>query len=220
MVSLRNLLVAGVTLAAAAVLPAAANAANGYVTASVNMRSGPSTAYPPVTVIPDGASVDIIGCLTGFSWCDVAWRGYRGWVSSNYLDYFAERRRYRLPEYGPRYGVPIITFNFGYWDRYYRDRPFYRERHRFFHDGPHHRPPRFDNPRPRPPVIRDRPPARPPIIRDRPSAHPPVVRDGPRRSEVHEGKPPRRERERDRRRHRDDDDFNQTDHGPRSPRVH
>ena len=41
-------------------VPSIADAAmRGFSTANVNMRSGPSTSYPAVTVIPAGASVTI-----------------------------------------------------------------------------------------------------------------------------------------------------------------
>lgn len=53
--------------------PALAEAATrGFATANVNMRSGPSTAYPAVVVIPVGAPLTVHGCLSDTPWCDVS----------------------------------------------------------------------------------------------------------------------------------------------------
>ncbi len=151
----------------AAALPALAAAAPAYSTANVNMRSGPSTQYPPVLVIPAGSRVDIQGCMQSANWCDVAYAGYRGWVSGSYLQTtYSQRRVYVDPQYYRPLGIPTITFSIGsYWDRHYRDRDFYRDRDRW-RDGDYRpRPPRDDRDyRPRPP--RDEPDWRPPTRGD------------------------------------------------------
>lgn len=114
-------------------LPAVAEAATAFATANVNMRSGPSTRYPAVVVIPAGARVDIRGCLSGANWCDVAAAGYRGWVSGSYLQTtYSQRRVYVDPQYYRPLGIPTVTFSIGrYWDDHYRGRPFYRDRDRW-----------------------------------------------------------------------------------------
>ncbi len=67
-------------------LPAIANAAtNGFATTNVNMRSGPSTRYPAVVVVPAGAPIVIHGCLNNVNWCDVSFARGRGWVSGSYI---------------------------------------------------------------------------------------------------------------------------------------
>lgn len=138
--------------------PALAQAATqGFSTANVNMRSGPSTAYPAVVVIPNGAPLTIHGCLSDTPWCDVSFSYGRGWVAGRYVQaIYRQNRVYVVPRYYRDLGVPIITFESGrYWDRYYRDRDFYRERDRwrrpsggYWNAAP---PPRgdFDRPRPR-----------------------------------------------------------------------
>jgi uncharacterized protein YraI len=121
-------------LAAAVVgLPAVAEAAPAVSTADVNMRSGPSTRYPAVIVIPAGSRVDIRGCMASANWCDVAFRGYRGWVSGSYLQTtYSQRRVYVGPQYYRPLGIPTVTFSIGrYWDDHYRSRPFYRDRDRW-----------------------------------------------------------------------------------------
>jgi uncharacterized protein YraI len=122
---------AGALLAGTA-LPTAAFAQDAITTADLNMRAGPSTAFPVVDVIPDSAPVDVHGCVRGYSWCDVTTSGSRGWVSASYLSYARGGNYVPLVEYGPQYGLPIITFSVGsYWDNYYRGRPWYSARARW-----------------------------------------------------------------------------------------
>lgn len=120
-------LVAAAALVMAA--PASALAARGYATSTVNMRAGPSTEYPVVATVPDDARVNIHGCLSDHDWCDVTWRGNRGWVSARYLDYFYSGRYVYLPSYFDEIDVPVVTFALGpYWDSYYTGRPWYGRR--------------------------------------------------------------------------------------------
>lgn len=113
--------------------PALAEAAPAVATANVNMRSGPSTRYPAVFVVPAGSRVDIRGCLSSANWCDVSVAGYRGWISGSYLQTtYSQRRVYVEPEYYRPLGIPTVTFSVGrYWDDHYRGRSFYRERDRW-----------------------------------------------------------------------------------------
>lgn len=132
------LMSAAAALCALVAVPSIADAAvRGFSTANVNMRSGPSTSYPAVTVIPVGAPVTIHGCMSSVNWCDVAFSGGRGWVSGNYVQAAYQQRRV---EVGPRYyqplGIPSVTFEIGnYWDRHYRGRDFYRDRDRWDRGG-------------------------------------------------------------------------------------
>ncbi len=106
--------------------PAVALAARGYVTSNVKMRAGPGTGYPVVDPIPADARVIIHGCLSDYAWCDVSWRGGRGWVFADNLDYFYNDRYVYLPDYADEIGVPILTFSLGsYWNDYYIGKPWY-----------------------------------------------------------------------------------------------
>ena len=185
-----SLLIAIAAIVAFAV-PAAAFAAQGYTTADVNMRAGPSTDYPIVTTIPERAEVEIYGCLDDRDWCDVSWTGYRGWVSANYLEYFYEGHYVYLPENFEVIHVPIVTFVLGsYWEQHYRGRPWFRNRthwERYWQTHP--RPP--VRPRPGARVPRPAPPApavRPPEPRTPPATRPerrtPSVRPPDRRAPV------------------------------------
>ena len=113
--------------------PGAALAAEGYATANVNLRSGPSTAYPPVVVVPVGSSLDVYGCLAETPWCDVSYGRIRGWMSGKYIQTVYRERRVRVdPEYYRPLGIPIIRFDLdNYWERNYRGRDFYRDRDRW-----------------------------------------------------------------------------------------
>ncbi|MEZ2223923.1 SH3 domain-containing protein [Rhizobium sp. RCC_161_2] len=130
---MRHKLLAAITLTALVALPAIAEAAEGFATANVNMRSGPSTQYPAVTMIPVGAPLEINGCLNETPWCDVSFVGGRGWVAGRYIQAsYQSRRIYVGPQYYRPLGIPTITFNFDdYWGRYYRGRDFYRDRDRW-----------------------------------------------------------------------------------------
>jgi uncharacterized protein YraI len=122
-------------LAFSAVLavPAAATADGAYTTADINMRAGPHAEFPRVANLPAGVAVTVHGCTYDWSWCDAGWRGLRGWVSARYLEYPYEGRRVYLPDHGERIGLPNVLFQFtAYWDRWYSDTPWYRERDRWY----------------------------------------------------------------------------------------
>ncbi|MDQ2081089.1 SH3 domain-containing protein [Xanthobacteraceae bacterium Astr-EGSB] len=117
-----------------AAFPSAAKAADAYSTADLNVRAGPDTGFPIVTTIPDGSGVDLHGCVRGYEWCDVSWRGRRGWVYAEYLVYPYRDGRVPVIEYGGRIDLPVVTFVFGnYWHSHYRGEPWYDARERWRH---------------------------------------------------------------------------------------
>ncbi|HEU4669184.1 MAG TPA: SH3 domain-containing protein [Dyella sp.] len=138
---------------------APARAADGYVTASVNLRAGPDIGYPRIATIPVGYDIRIFGCTAGWGWCDVGWRGDRGWVAGSYIEFYDDGYYQPLTQYGPRVGIPIVTFAIAlYWSNHYSHRPFYRERDYWYARPIPHRPPPpaphrpWHRPRPRPDV--------------------------------------------------------------------
>jgi uncharacterized protein YraI len=151
-------LLVGIALAAA-LIPASAQAQPAYTTTYVNLRAGPGYGYPIIVAVPPGAPLQSFGCLSDWSWCDVAWNGWRGWMSGEYIAYAYDNRWVALYDYGPRFGLPIIVFDFGlYWDTHYRSRPWYRDREhwrRYDHDhhDDHKPPPHRDLPSQKPPHI-------------------------------------------------------------------
>jgi uncharacterized protein YraI len=102
-----------------------ASAQEAFTTSDVNMRAGPGSRYPVVTTIPADREVFIHGCLSNWDWCDVSWRRNRGWVFSDYLEALYRSRRIGFDEYRTFIDIPFVSFSFGYWDRHYRNRPWF-----------------------------------------------------------------------------------------------
>jgi len=124
---LRTALVAALLLT-----PTAALAAPGIVTVSTGLRAGPGAGFPLVDRVPEGARVNIHGCLRGNAWCDVSLADDRGWVSSQYLEYLYRNRYVYLPDYADEVDVPVVPFVLSsYWSSYYEGRPWYR-RHAYW----------------------------------------------------------------------------------------
>ncbi|WLA69141.1 SH3 domain-containing protein [Bradyrhizobium diazoefficiens] len=124
---LRSILVAALLLA-----PTAALAAPGIVTVSTGLRAGPGSGFPVVDRIPEGARVNIHGCLRGNAWCDVSFSDDRGWVSSQYLEYLYRNHYVYVPDYVDEIDVPVVPFVLSsYWSSYYQGRPWYR-RHAYW----------------------------------------------------------------------------------------
>lgn len=62
----------------------AAQAANAFATAEVNVRSGPSTSYDVVGVLGAGTRVQLSVCRDG--WCSIEQGSLHGWANKSYLD--------------------------------------------------------------------------------------------------------------------------------------
>ena len=122
-------LIIGCMAVAFSSMPAAAFAARAYTINGAQIFSGPGENYPVVAQLGNGVAVNVNGCLSDYSWCDINLGPNRGWVYAQDLAYPYRNRRVLIPEYGPQLGLPLITFSLGnYWDRYYRGRSFYGER--------------------------------------------------------------------------------------------
>jgi len=114
------------------VAPNLASALPAVTTESTDLRAGPALDFPVVDQIPSGVTVNVLGCVRGYRWCDVSWRDARGWVPAQELAYLYRGERVTIVEYGPRIGLPVVGFTFDtYWDRYYRSRSWYGERARW-----------------------------------------------------------------------------------------
>ncbi|GLK86031.1 hypothetical protein GCM10017653_41010 [Ancylobacter defluvii] len=118
------MLLAGALLLAGSSVSVAATAA--VAVTNVNLRAGPSTAYPAITVVPAGGAITAFGCLAGYTWCDIGFGPYRGWVAASYVQVVYRGAPVVLaPPIAPAVGVTVVTFNRAYWDRYYTAYPWY-----------------------------------------------------------------------------------------------
>ncbi len=125
----------GAALLALAALAGTADAAPGYVVQGINMRAGPGVDYPWIASLPPGTQTEIFGCLDGYTWCDVAAVGARGWVAGVGLNVLYGQQPEPLVAYGPQL-IPFIGFDFNsYWGTYYRGRPWFSGVDRW-HGGP------------------------------------------------------------------------------------
>lgn len=108
----------------------AANAAPGYVTANLNMRSGPDLDFPSVEIIPEGTAIEVAGCLPDESWCDVIAGSNRGWVYGEYLAFEQGKEYVLLPDAGiATFKIPTVHFVAeDYWTKYYVGRPWYAQK--------------------------------------------------------------------------------------------
>lgn len=131
---MRTMKLIGALVAFATMGIAAAQAAPGYSTVNLNLRTGPDTDFPRVDVIPEGNSVEILGCLRDKSWCDIVWDRSRGWVYSEYLAIDHRGDYVPLPDMGiAAFSIPAVRFVArDYWGRHYVGRPWYKERDRWY----------------------------------------------------------------------------------------
>jgi len=122
---------------------ALASAQNAFTARPMNVRAGPNRDYPLVAQLDAGAPLDVHGCLSDWSWCDVSFDDNRGWMYAGGLSFVYQGERVPLYSYGPSLGLPIITFSLSsYWNDYYRGRPWYAQRDEWSHRRmpPHMRP--------------------------------------------------------------------------------
>lgn len=95
-------------------------------TANVNLRAGPGTNYPAVTVVPQGSRIVTHGCVADYAWCDVAFGQYRGWVSASYIQVVYNGGPVILSAaIAPAVGVTVVAYDRVYWDTYYVAQPWY-----------------------------------------------------------------------------------------------
>lgn len=110
----------------------AAQASEGKLVSAAHLLAGPGYNYPEVRRLAKGLSVDIHGCLKNWDWCDVTWRGNRGWVPAAAVEARRNAERFPVKDYGAQMGVPEVTFQLNsYWDANYNGALWYPDRAHF-----------------------------------------------------------------------------------------
>ncbi|WP_144153861.1 SH3 domain-containing protein [Paraburkholderia sp. BCC1885] len=108
-----------------------------YTNSPVNLYAGPADDYPAVSQLPPGAPVTVMGCVSGYTWCDVALPDQRGWVYAGNLSYPYQGSNVPILDYGTVIGLPVVTFSLGaYWGSHYRGRPWYNNQEHWAHHPP------------------------------------------------------------------------------------
>jgi len=128
--------------AIAAAIPLNAVAEQVVTVRDTEVYAGPSSEFPSLGRLPENVPVDVAGCLSDWSWCDVTFSGDRGWVYAADIAALYDGRPVLIVESGPRVHLPVVTFAMdAYWDQHYRSKPFYGERQqwvsRVHFDGGH-----------------------------------------------------------------------------------
>lgn len=97
---------------ASVLLATGAEAQTSVTSTTLNLRTGPATAYPVIATVPARQVVSVYGCTAGPGWCDIGWSGYRGWLAAAYL--------------GPVARYPVVVYDpVVYQNAYYFGQPYY-----------------------------------------------------------------------------------------------
>jgi len=132
---MKRLFLLSLLSAALSANPCAAQSEFAHTSRDAHLRAGPAREYPVVAILPAGLPILVQGCLSDYTWCDVASGPSRGWVYAGSIDYAYEGRYVPLLTYGSRIGIGISGFIlFDYWSEHYHDRPWYQDRDRWDHD--------------------------------------------------------------------------------------
>ncbi len=94
-------------VAATLFTPAIASAATAYVSASVNVRSGPGANYGRLATLPAGIAVNAGSCRNG--WCQIYNGNSVGFVSARYVRFGSYNSTYAAPP-----NTTVIVSNDGY----------------------------------------------------------------------------------------------------------
>ena len=96
MKAVRCVIVAAFATIALSVAPSIAQAAQGFIVDQADLRAGPDEQFPSVDMLPAGAQVEVFGCLSGHTWCDVGFQQDRGWVSGQDLEVLYQSNRVKI----------------------------------------------------------------------------------------------------------------------------
>jgi uncharacterized protein YraI len=83
----------------------------GIATTDLNIRSGPGPEQPAIGLIKSRQRAAILGCIEGSLWCQVEFRGLRGWAYSQYMSLNAGGRRIVVTEPAHVRDIPVVTYD-------------------------------------------------------------------------------------------------------------
>lgn len=105
--------IAGMAIVAAALFtPAIASAATAYISASVNVRSGPGANYGRLATLPAGVAVNAGSCRNG--WCQIYNGNSVGFVSARYVRFGSYNGAYAAPSTQPLLSAMMVTIMVGH----------------------------------------------------------------------------------------------------------
>ncbi len=103
--------------------------ATGVILRRSLIQAGPSASFPRLGMLAPRSQIVIHGCLRNWSWCDISFRTYRGWVIGQNIAATYRGRTQRLSTVAPMMGIGVLSFTISnYWNDHYRTRPFYQQR--------------------------------------------------------------------------------------------
>lgn len=106
-----NTLLAAAAIMAVGIPGVASATALARATNSVHIRLGPGPGYAVVGVIPENGRTTVRDCIRGSGWCQVTYRGIRGWAYSTYLTAANPARALvDLSQNRAALGIPTITY--------------------------------------------------------------------------------------------------------------
>jgi uncharacterized protein YraI len=103
-----KLILAAVTVGGVLAGSAMAEGRNVLSANDVSMRAGPGASFRKVTTVAKNQIVTVHGCARAYSWCDVDWAGYRGWVSAKFLR--LPRMTGGLASIAADLGIPVVDY--------------------------------------------------------------------------------------------------------------
>lgn len=120
---MKSRFIASAVLAASVLVTGAAQARPGYLINNFNIFAGPGHDYERLVRVPENARVDVHSCEASYDWCQVSWRGVRGWMDANGIEVRHAGRMVSVHDFGPRTGIPALTRYYEEDDDYYDRRP-------------------------------------------------------------------------------------------------
>ncbi len=103
---MKSRFIASAVMAVTVLAAGAAQARPGYMIDPSSIHTGPGFDYERLARVPENARVEVHTCTASYDWCQVSWRGVRGWMEGEEIEVRHAGRMVSLQEFGPRTGVP------------------------------------------------------------------------------------------------------------------